>query len=92
MHSLTREHPVEHLIIRKLPPALARALQAETKRRGASLNETVIDLLSQALGVATGRPRSNGLARLAGGWSEEEFDQFQQALAITMQIDEEMWL
>lgn len=81
---------MEHLIIRKLPASLARALQAETKRRGASLNETVLDLLSQALGVANGGPRSNGLARLAGGWSEEEFEQFQQALAITQQIDEEM--
>lgn len=82
---------MEHLTIRKVPRSLARALEAEKKRRGTSLNQTVIDLLSQGLGVASGTARSNGLARLAGGWSRAEFEQFQRAVAITEEIDEEMW-
>lgn len=82
---------MEHLTIRKVPRALARALEAEKKRRGTSLNQTVIDLLNQGLGVGSVTRRSNGLAQLAGGWSDDEFEQFQRALAMTEEIDEEMW-
>ena len=66
------------LTIRNLPDQLARALEQEKRRRGESLNETVIDLLSQGLGV--GAPRSNGLARLGGTWTEEEYRRFEAAV------------
>ncbi len=42
--------------------------------RGTSLNQTVIDALRQSLGV--GGKRSNGLARLAGTWTEAEHRRF----------------
>ncbi len=35
--------------------------------------------------------RSNGLARLSGTWSQEEFEEFERAIAFTEQIDEELW-
>ncbi len=62
------------LTIRNVPPALAEALDREKARRGASLNRTVIELLSQGLGV--GVTRSNGLAALAGTWTEEDLSEF----------------
>lgn len=77
------------LTVRNVPEALAEALEREKGRRGESLNQTVLDLLSQGLGVE-GR-RSNGLARLAGRWSEAEFAEFQQAVAELEQIDDELW-
>ncbi len=77
------------LTVRNVPEALAEALEREKGRRGESLNQTVLDLLSQGLGVE-GR-RSNGLARLAGRWSEAEFAEFQQAVAEFEQIDDELW-
>ena len=82
---------MEHLTVRRLPAPIAKALNAERKRRGTSLNQTVIDLLSQSLGVLPASPKSNGLRRLAGRWSEEEFREFQEAIAVTEQIDEELW-
>ena len=81
---------MKHLTVRNLPPEVARALAAERQRRGASLNQTVIDLLRQSLGVATPR-RSNGLARLAGSWSAQDLDEFEAAVADTETIDDEMW-
>ena len=57
------------LTIRNLPDDVADALEREKRRRGESLNQTVIDLLFQGLGVSG--VRSNGLARLAGAWSAE---------------------
>jgi len=82
---------MKHLTIRNVSPELARALYNEKQSRGASLNRTVLGLLEQALGVGAGRRRSNGLAALAGTWSEEEFERFEEAIAAHEQIDEELW-
>jgi plasmid stability protein len=80
---------IKALTIRNLPPGLAEALEREKRRRGKSLNQTVIDLLGQGLGAQG--VRSNGLARLAGGWSEEEFRDFERATAQFEAVDEELW-
>jgi plasmid stability protein len=77
------------LTIRNLPQEVAKALEQEKRHRGRSLNQTVIDLLAQGLGV--GAPRSNGLARLAGSWSAEELAAFDAAVAPFEQIDDELW-
>lgn len=77
------------LTVRKIPPELGSALDAEKSRRGQSLNQTVIDLLRQSLGVGT--RRSNGLARFAGVWSEEEYREFKEATKQFEEIDEDMW-
>jgi plasmid stability protein len=81
--------PVKALTIRNLPQSLAEALEREKRRRGKSLNQTVIDLLGQGLGAEGAR--SNGLGRLAGGWSEDEFRDFERATAQFEAVDEELW-
>jgi hypothetical protein len=78
------------MTIRDVPTDLAEALEKEKIRRGKSLNQTVLQLLSQCLGVRSG-PRNNGLARLAGSWTAEEHKEFEEAIALTEQIDEELW-
>jgi len=80
---------VKHVTIRNLPAEVAEALEREKRRRGESLNQTVIALLSQGLGV--GMSRSNGLGRLAGRWSEEESQEFDAAVAPFGEIDAELW-
>jgi len=77
------------LTIRNLPTPIADALEREKRRRGRSLNQTVIDLLGQSLGVEKGR--SNGLGRLAGSWNEKDLTEFEHAVAPFEQIDEELW-
>ena len=77
------------LTVRDVPPEVAAALKREKRRRGESLNRTVIELLSQSLGVGT--TRSNGLGRLAGTWTEEEFQEFERAVAPFEEIDDELW-
>ncbi len=79
------------LTIRQVDPQLAEALEQEKRRRGASLNQTVLALLRQALGLSTGRRRSNGLRALAGTWSAEELEAFEQAVAPFGQVDPELW-
>jgi len=77
------------LTIRNVPRDLDEALQAERTRRGTSLNQTVLDLLHQRLGV--GVIRSNGLGRLAGAWSDAEFEQFQDVTGVFERVDDELW-
>lgn len=80
---------MKHLTVRNVPESVAEALERERRRRGRSLNQTVIELLGQSLGVAG--PSSNGLARLAGTWSREELIEFEEAVARFEGTDTELW-
>lgn len=84
------KQPPQHLTVRNLPRQLGLALVEEKRRRSLSLNQTVIELLSRSLGLGL-RRRSNGLAQLAGTWTAEEQESFEAAIAVTEQIDEELW-
>jgi hypothetical protein len=78
---------VKALTVRKVDAALAR----ETKRRGTSLNQTVLDLLRRGLGMDTSAPRANGLEKFAGTWTAEEFEEFEESVAMFDKIDPELW-
>ena len=79
------------MTIRRVSTELAAALEAEKRRRGLSLNRTVLSLIEEALGISEDRARSNGLRRLAGTWSEDEFKRFEEAVAPLGKIDGELW-
>jgi plasmid stability protein len=80
-----------YLTIRGIPDDLAKALQEEKRRRGNSINQTVIDLLRQALNMDWTSKSGNGLEKLAGTWDQKEFDLFEQATAVFEHTDEEQW-
>lgn len=82
---------MRHLTIREVPEELARALQKEKRRRGKSMNQTVKDLLRQSLDLDTDRGYSNGLGRLAGGWTQQDLESFEKATAVFERIDEDLW-
>ena len=79
------------MTIRNVSPGLAEALEEEKSRRGLSLNRTVLALMQEALGVSEEAQRSNGLRRLAGTWTEDEFREFEEAVRPFREIDEELW-
>ena len=79
------------MTIRNVPSNLAHALDQERRRRGLSLNRTVLALLRNALGVPSVAVRSNGLRHLAGAWGDEEHHAFERAVAPFGEVDEAMW-
>lgn len=79
------------MTIRNVSADLAAALEEEKSRRGLSLNRTVLALMKEALGVSDEAERSNGLRRLAGTWTEDEFLEFEEAVRPFREIDEELW-
>ena len=80
-----------HLTIRGLPEEVADRLEAERRRRGESLNQTVIELLRHALGLESGQRYENGLRRFAGTWSEEEFEEFEANTLNFEEVDPDLW-
>jgi hypothetical protein len=80
---------VKALTVRNLPGEVAEALERERRRRGSSLNQTVIDLLRVSLGA--GVTRANGLRKLAGTWSDDECRTFEEAIASLETVDHELW-
>jgi hypothetical protein len=82
---------MRHLTVRNVPDDVARLLARETRETGRSLNQTVIDLLRRALGLGPGAQYDNGLRDLAGGWSENDAAEFENATRPFEDVDEEMW-
>jgi plasmid stability protein len=78
-----------HLTVRNLPKDVAAALDREKRRRGTSLNQTVVDLLRLSLGV--GSIRSNGLRAMAGTWTEAEHQEFLARVQVFETIEADLW-
>ena len=85
MHSMN----ANHLTVRNIPAEVAAALEKEKRRRGTSLNQTVIDLLRLSLGVSG--IRNNGLAKLAGTWTDAEHRRFLANVQPFEEIDPDLW-
>lgn len=82
---------MKQLTIRGVSDELATALDQERRRKGASLNQTVLDLLKQAVGLSPDKAPDNGLLQFAGTWSSKELKEFEQHTAAFDQIDEDLW-
>jgi hypothetical protein len=82
---------VENITLQNVPPELAQALERESMRLHAPLDQTVIALLRRALRVAPAEEKRNGLASLAGTWTADEHTCFEAAVAVTEQLDEDLW-
>jgi len=77
---------MKHLSIRNIPDELSRALSEERQRRGRSLNQTVIDLLSREGGTAA-HDRDEVPALLSGAPAERHVGDFAAGLAYLQSLD-----
>ena len=55
------------------------------------MNKTVIRLLKQAVGLDRPEPKKRDLSAIAGTWSAQESDEFDENTRIFEQIDQELW-
>jgi hypothetical protein len=78
---------MRYLTVHDIPTDIAKALRTETRRREKSLNQTVIERLRQSLGLSWDSRGTNGLEKLTGTWSQEEFDHFERATAVFERVD-----
>jgi plasmid stability protein len=77
----------KQMTIRGVPEDVAGKLRRLSKRRGQSVNTTVIEILRQAVGSDARRDR---LARYAT-WTSDDLAQLEVAVAAQRVIDESLW-
>jgi len=82
------------LTVRGIDAKLHQYLKQEAERRGESVNRYVLSLLRNAAGEEIGVQKTlryHDLDHLAGTWTEDEAEAFDQQLAAQRTIDEEIW-
>ena len=78
------------ITLRNVPDSIARKIEERARTTGKSYNRTVIDILEEAVGES--KPRIyRDLDHLAGTWTKEEADEFDEFLRQHRKIDWEMW-
>jgi hypothetical protein len=82
------------ITIRISDPAIEEALRRRAKDANKSLNKVVLELIKAGTGLGAGKkktPRGASLAEFAGGWTDQDAREFEEATRIFEEIDEEMW-
>lgn len=85
---------MSQLTVRGVGDKLHQRLKQEANKQGISLNRYLLKIIREAAGVIPPDRRKkeyHDLDHLAGTWSEEEYEEFQQNLARQRQIDDELW-
>lgn len=77
----------DRITLRNVSPELASRLKALSRERKESLNATILEILSRAVGIDEKRQR---LARYAT-WNEDDVREFEEALRAQRTIDEDLW-
>ena len=75
------------LTIRGVPDEVGRRLARLSRDRGTSVNRTVVDILTTAVGVDARRRR---LERYAT-WTAEDTAEFERALSVQRVVDADLW-
>ena len=82
------------ITIRGVDPNLDAKLKAEASKRGTSVNQLILEMIKNGLGLQH-RPRFSreydDLDDLLGRWSEEEYTAIQGRIDQGRKIDPELW-
>lgn len=77
----------KQLTIRGVPEEVARRLARMSQDRGRSINATVLEILEGAAGLQGRRARLDRYVT----WTDDDLDEFEDALKAQRVIDEELW-
>ena len=85
---------LSQLTIRGIGIELHNALKESARRKGLSLNRYVVAILREASGLGyevTPEMEFNDLDHLAGTWTQEVYEEFQEHLTLQRDIDKVLW-
>jgi hypothetical protein len=74
--------------IRNIPPEIDKAIKAQAKRLGKSVNQIALEALAQSVDQPV---RRRNLRGMPGAWSKDEAAEFDKTLAGIRTIDDELW-
>jgi hypothetical protein len=81
---------MSQITLRGLDPQIEREIRRIAQKTGKSLNHVVLEMLGKSAGSPKRSP-ADSLRKLAGGWTENEAFEFNAAIKICEQVDEENW-
>ena len=79
------------MTIRNSPDEVAAGLKGIADKSDASMNTTVVRLLTDGVLPRRKKRTVNDFSKYCGGWSQGEFDEFEAAVADCERIDPEAW-
>lgn len=82
---------MRQITVRLSDPELEERIRRMAKETGKSLNRVVLDLLNGETGKERKKLAGESLAKLAGGWSDQDAREFEEAVEIFERIDEKIW-
>lgn len=82
---------MKSITIHNLDAELARHIEQEARSQGLSLNKTIKNLLSKALGFTHKQIIKNDFSEFVGTMSAQEAERINKALKDFEKIDEEDW-
>jgi hypothetical protein len=92
---MSQEEAMGQVTLRGVDEKTGNILTTEARRRGKSVNRTVLELLREAMGQADerglGRPTFDDLDHLAGTWSAEDAAELLAAAGEHRAVDGGLW-
>ncbi len=91
---VVKELTMKAITIRNVEPSMSSRLKEEAKIQGKSVNQYLIDMIKQNLGLQKKKRYSNeyhDLDDLFGKWSDKEYQQIQGKIDGDRKIDKELW-
>jgi hypothetical protein len=84
---------MNQITVRGIAPEVEKRIRRKAKATGKSLNKVMLELIGGATdqGKRGKKPAGASLAKLAGGWSENEAREFEESVRVFEEIDEAMW-
>ncbi|HEY3319525.1 MAG TPA: hypothetical protein VGP72_03505 [Planctomycetota bacterium] len=79
------------LLIKRVDPKLVARLKRKAAKAGKDLNTYVKSALAAATKRRGRKVVFHDLDRLAGTWTQEQYDEFNAAVAPLRKIDKEIW-
>jgi len=77
--------------LRGIPTEVMSMLKQEAKRLHISVNVLILKMIEQGLGFSRPKRKYHDLDHLAGTWSEEEAEEFENNTKYFEKIDKELW-
>jgi hypothetical protein len=82
---------MRQLTLRNIPEDLEKEIRRIARERGTSINKTIHEILSEALGIDRSSGKKRDLSDFVGFWDEEEAKEFEKATEVFEKVDEELW-
>ena len=82
---------MNQITLRDIPAEIEQYIRDNAKKKGQSINKTILEFLQKGLGLQGNGKKRRDLSSLAGTWDTSDLQEFNENTKMFEQIDDEMW-